>query len=81
MHPGHHALCEYRGWRVPRKVLQLPNQRARSIQLGTALLTPAHMRLERSRTESDLAIEEQVDLGRKQMSIHVILQADLRRPN
>jgi hypothetical protein len=31
------------------------------------------MRLERSRSESDLTIQQQVDFGRKQMSIHVNL--------
>jgi hypothetical protein len=51
-------------------MLELPDERSRALQLTAARRTAPDVRLQRRRPESDLAVQQQVDLFRQQVSFH-----------
>ena len=62
LHARHHAIREQRRRRDVRQMLELPDERSRAFQLVAARGAAPDVRLERRRSESDLAVEQQVDL-------------------
>jgi hypothetical protein len=65
LHARHHAAGEQRRWRDVREMLELANQRARAFQLAAARGAAPDVRLQGRRPESDLAVQQQVDLFRQ----------------
>jgi hypothetical protein len=62
LHARHDAIREERRGRDVRQMLELPDERARALQLPAANGAVPNVRLERRRSESDLTVEQQVDL-------------------